>query len=75
MSTSRVTGPYVNVAAPNQTPEQLQQMKLELWASGMIKRLSLRTATRYDIELALKKMPTGEQEEAKRLLNYYRAAK
>lgn len=72
---SRITGPWVNVAAPNRTQTELLDLKLSQWASLQLHRLKTREIGRYDIEAELRAMEPEKQVRAKHWLNHYRSKK
>ena len=71
--TNRMTGPWVNVAAPESTPEGVQDQELGRWASLQLHRLKTREIARHDITQELRKMPEEKQTRAKHWLNHYRS--
>lgn len=71
--TNRMTGPWVNVAAPESTPADVLDQQLGRWASLQLHRLRTREIARHDITQELRKMPEEKQAGAKRWLNHYRA--
>ncbi len=72
---NRMTGPWLNVAAPESTPGDVLDQQLGLWASLQMHRLRTREVARHDITQELRKMEPEKQERAKRWLNHYRSKK
>lgn len=60
-----------NVARPEQTVADANDLALEMWAAMQIKSVRLRVIGRHRITEALDKMEPAERERAKHWLNHY----
>lgn len=72
MTTSRYNGPRVNVAYPEQTPEQAEDLQLEAWAALQVYSLRKGWIARHQVTNALNSMSEQKQQRAKHWLNVYR---
>lgn len=67
-----MTGEYINVAHPEWTQEDADDIETSKRCAYLIHTLRMRLTTRYDVEQELEAMPEEKMERAKYWLNYYR---
>ncbi|WP_019933875.1 hypothetical protein [Oceanimonas smirnovii] len=72
MTTGRYSGKWQNVANPEQTPEQAEDLQLEAWAALQVYSLRKGWIARYQVTNALNSMNEQKQQRARHWLNYYR---
>lgn len=72
---SRITGPWVNVASPESTQEDAEDLELSKWAALQLHKLKTREIGRGHIDQELAMIPEEKINRAKHWLNHYRGKK
>ncbi|MCT7656144.1 hypothetical protein MBH78_18995 [Oceanimonas sp. NS1] len=72
VTNSRYTGPWVNVADPEQTTEAAADQELAKWAALQVVSLRKGWIARYQVTNELNRMTEQKQQRARHWLNVYR---
>lgn len=72
VTTSRYTGPWVNVVVPDQTSEDVEDQELAKWAALQVYSLRKGWVTRGRVEHLMNHMGKQKEQRARHWLNVYR---